>query len=33
VPLSLRKGDLVVIPILLINRLKEFWGEDAEEFK
>jgi len=31
--LRLRKGDVIMIPILLINRMKEFWGEDAEEFK
>jgi hypothetical protein len=29
----LRKGDVVVIPILAIHRLKSLWGEDADEFK
>jgi cytochrome P450 len=29
----LRKGDLVFIPILAVNRLKSLWGEDADEFK
>ncbi|KIM23167.1 hypothetical protein M408DRAFT_332466 [Serendipita vermifera MAFF 305830] len=27
-----KKGDHIMIPILVINRLKEFWGEDADEF-
>jgi len=31
--LRLRKGDVVMIPVLVINRLNEFWGEDAEVFK
>jgi hypothetical protein len=29
----IRKGEPVVIPILSINRSKELWGEDANEFK
>ncbi|KAH9968095.1 cytochrome P450 [Russula dissimulans] len=31
--LRLRKGDVVLIPILAIHRLKSLWGEDADEFK
>jgi hypothetical protein len=27
------KGDLVIIPILAINRLEDIWGPDALEFK
>ena len=27
------KGDTIFIPILVINRSKEIWGEDALEFK
>jgi hypothetical protein len=27
------KGDLVVIPIRLLNRSTEVWGEDANEFR
>lgn len=27
------KGDLVVIPIRLLNRSTEIWGEDANEFR
>ncbi|KAI9513465.1 cytochrome P450 [Russula earlei] len=29
----LQKGDVVVIPILAVHRLKSLWGEDANEFK
>jgi len=29
----LRKGDVVMIPILAVHMLKSLWGEDAEEFK
>jgi cytochrome P450 len=28
-----RKGDMILIPILAIHRLKSLWGEDADEFK
>ncbi|KAI0252854.1 cytochrome P450 [Lactifluus subvellereus] len=28
-----RKGDVIVIPILAVHRLKSLWGEDADEFK
>ena len=28
-----RKGDVILIPILAIHRLKSLWGEDADEFK
>ena len=27
------KGDLVIIPIRLLNRSTEVWGEDANEFR
>jgi cytochrome P450 len=27
------KGDTIFIPILAMNRRKELWGEDADEFK
>ena len=27
------KGDLVFIPIRLLNRSTEVWGEDAKEFR
>jgi cytochrome P450 len=27
------KGDVVVIPIRLLNRSTEVWGEDANEFR
>ncbi|CEL61397.1 Cytokinin hydroxylase OS=Arabidopsis thaliana GN=CYP735A2 PE=1 SV=1 [Rhizoctonia solani AG-1 IB] len=29
----MQKGDAVFIPILAMNRLKEIWGEDSNEFK
>jgi hypothetical protein len=29
----MRKGNVVIIPILAIHKLKSLWGEDAEEFK
>jgi cytochrome P450 len=28
-----REGDMILIPILAIHRLKSLWGEDADEFK
>ncbi|KAI9513467.1 cytochrome P450, partial [Russula earlei] len=28
-----RHGDVVVIPILAVHRMKSLWGEDADEFK
>ncbi|KAI0273883.1 cytochrome P450 [Russula aff. rugulosa BPL654] len=31
--LRVRKGDMILIPILAIHRLKSLWGEDADEFK
>ncbi|KAF8497510.1 cytochrome P450 [Russula emetica] len=31
--LRVREGDMIVIPILAIHRLKSLWGEDADEFK
>lgn len=27
------KGDSVLISIVLVNRLKQFWGPDAREFR
>jgi hypothetical protein len=27
------KGDLVAIPIRMLNRSTEIWGEDANEFR
>ena len=27
------KGDEIIIPILIMNRSKSIWGEDAMEFK
>lgn len=30
---SLPKGAIVKIPIQTINKSKEIWGEDAEEFR
>ena len=27
------KGDTVIIPIRLLNRSSEIWGEDANEFR
>lgn len=32
-PRRLREGDIVKLPIRAINRSKEIWGEDAEEFR
>ncbi len=29
----LRKGDGIFVPITTLNRLPEYWGDDAEEFK
>ncbi|KAH9968096.1 cytochrome P450 [Russula dissimulans] len=29
----LRKGDVVIVPILAVHRRKSLWGEDADEFK
>ncbi|KAN0121108.1 cytochrome P450 [Russula decolorans] len=31
--LRVREGDMILIPILAIHRLKSLWGEDADEFK
>ncbi|KAI9513472.1 cytochrome P450 [Russula earlei] len=31
--ISLRKGDIILIPILAIHQMKSLWGEDADEFK
>ncbi|EKM59818.1 uncharacterized protein PHACADRAFT_192193 [Phanerochaete carnosa HHB-10118-sp] len=31
--IEVKKGDLVILPILALNRRKEIWGEDAHEFK
>jgi cytochrome P450 len=28
-----KKGDRIFIPVLVINRMKEVWGNDADEFK
>jgi cytochrome P450 len=28
-----KKGDTIFIPMLMINRYKAFWGENAHEFK
>ncbi|KAH9972118.1 cytochrome P450 [Lactifluus volemus] len=29
----MRKGDVVVIPILVVHKLKSLWGDDADEFR
>ncbi|KAH8990773.1 cytochrome P450 [Lactarius akahatsu] len=29
----LRKGDVIIIPIRTVHRLKSIWGEDADEFR
>ncbi|QRV72227.1 cytochrome P450 family protein [Ceratobasidium sp. AG-Ba] len=31
--IHIQKGDLIVVPIVAINRNKEIWGEDAMEFR
>jgi cytochrome P450 len=31
--IRVREGDMILIPILAIHRLKSLWGEDADEFK
>lgn len=31
--IRIRKGDVIYIPILAMNRSKDIWGEDAAEFK
>ncbi|KAN0109578.1 cytochrome P450 [Russula decolorans] len=31
--LRVREGDIILLPILAIHRLKSLWGEDADEFK
>lgn len=31
--LVMRKGEIVLLPIMVLNRSKEIWGEDATEFK
>jgi hypothetical protein len=33
IPNSVKKDEPVFVPILLINRSKELWGEDAHEFR
>ncbi|KAG8696968.1 hypothetical protein FRC09_008168 [Ceratobasidium sp. 395] len=30
---SVQKGDMVILPILAMNRSKEIWGEDSTEFR
>ena len=30
---SVNAGDLIGIPVLVINRMEEIWGSDAKEFK
>ncbi|KAH7337785.1 cytochrome P450 [Rhizoctonia solani] len=31
--ISLQKGDMIIVPILTLHRMKEIWGEDAQEFR
>jgi cytochrome P450 len=31
--IRISKGEHVIIPMLVMNRLKEIWGEDAHEWK
>ncbi|KAI0753239.1 cytochrome P450 [Daedaleopsis nitida] len=31
--INIKRGELIVIPVATINRLKELWGDDALEFK
>ncbi|CAE6430693.1 unnamed protein product [Rhizoctonia solani] len=31
--ISLQKGDMIIVPVLTLNNMKEIWGEDAEDFK
>ncbi|EKM59825.1 uncharacterized protein PHACADRAFT_250552 [Phanerochaete carnosa HHB-10118-sp] len=31
--IEIKKGDLIFLPIMSLNRRKEIWGEDAHEFK
>jgi cytochrome P450 len=31
--IRVRKGDMIFIPILALNRSRELWGEDSREFK
>jgi cytochrome P450 len=30
---SISKGDVIIVPIVAINRSRELWGSDAHEFK
>jgi cytochrome P450 len=30
---SIEKGDVVFVPLLMINRSKAIWGVDAHEFR
>ena len=32
-PLSVKKGDTIMVPLQSVNRLKSIWGEDAYEFR
>ncbi|KAH7337784.1 cytochrome P450 [Rhizoctonia solani] len=31
--ISLQKGDMIIVPVLTLYRMKEIWGEDAEYFR
>ena len=31
--LLVKKGQIIRVPIIAVNRLKDIWGEDALEFK
>ncbi|CAE6471133.1 unnamed protein product [Rhizoctonia solani] len=31
--ISLQKGDMIIIPVLTLHKMKEMWGEDAQEFR
>ena len=30
---SIRKGEAIMVPIVVLNRLSEIWGEDSHDFK
>ena len=30
---SIRKGEAVMVPIVVLNRLPEIWGEDSHTFQ